>query len=107
EIHLQAFKEIAEFQSFRGRLELVRVPYLLDVVQEEQIYQAKVREAAGRRHVAPHAAYVAALWAVLTRMRKPMADKFPKKLADLVARLTPLEKAELYATGRAPDSFAP
>ena len=39
EIHLQAFKEIPEFQSFRGRLELVRVPYLLDFVQEEQIYR--------------------------------------------------------------------
>src|SRR5690606_14068330 len=29
EIHLNAFKETAEFQSFRGRLDLVRVPYLL------------------------------------------------------------------------------
>jgi predicted Ser/Thr protein kinase len=38
-------------------------------------------------------------------MRKPMADKFPKKLADLVTRLTPLEKAELYSTGRTPDSL--
>jgi serine protein kinase len=105
EIHLQAFKEIPEFQSFRGRLELVRVPYLLDVGQEEQIYQEKLREAAGSRHVAPHCAYVAALWAVLTRMRKPMADKFNKKLSDLVTRLTPVEKAELYASGKAPDSL--
>jgi predicted Ser/Thr protein kinase len=105
EIHLQAFKEIPDFQSFRGRLELIRVPYLLDVVQEEQIYAAKLREAAGKRHIAPHCSYVAALWAVLTRMRKPMSDRFPKKLADLVARLTPLEKAELYASGRAPDSM--
>src|SRR5690606_8738621 len=105
EIHLQAFKEIPEFQSFRGRLELVRVPYLLDFTQEEQIYREKLREAAHGRHVAPHAAYVAALWAVLTRMRKPMADKFPKKVADIVARLSPLEKAELYALGRAPDAL--
>jgi serine protein kinase len=105
EIHLQAFKEIPEFQSFRGRLELVRVPYLLDFKQEETIYSEKLREAAHSRHIAPHSAYVAALWAVLTRMRKPMADKFPKKIADLVARLTPLEKAELYATGKAPDSL--
>ncbi|HKE15643.1 MAG TPA: hypothetical protein VKB80_12285 [Kofleriaceae bacterium] len=105
EIHLQAFKEIPEFQSFRGRLELVRVPYLLDFKQEEMIYSEKLREAAHSRHIAPHSAYVAALWAVLTRMRKPMADKFPKKIADLVARLTPLEKAELYAVGKAPDSL--
>jgi predicted Ser/Thr protein kinase len=106
EIHLQAFKEIPEFQSFRGRLELVRVPYLLDFKQEEKIYSEKLREAAHSRHVAPHSAYVAALWAVLTRMRKPMADKFPKKIADLVARLTPLEKAELYALGKAPDALS-
>jgi predicted Ser/Thr protein kinase len=106
EIHLQAFKEIPEFQSFRGRLELVRVPYLLDFKQEEQIYSEKLREAAHARHVAPHCSYIAALWAVLTRMRKPMADKFPKKIADLVARLTPVEKAELYALGKAPDSLS-
>jgi serine protein kinase len=105
EIHLQAFKEIPEFQSFRGRLELVRVPYLLDFTQEQQIYREKLREAAHQRHLAPHCDYVAALWAVLTRMRKPMADKFPKKIAELVARLTPVEKAELYALGRAPESL--
>jgi serine protein kinase len=106
EIHLQAFKEVPEFQSFRGRLELIRVPYLLDVLQEEQIYREKLREAAATRHIAPHCAYVAALWAVLTRMRKPMADKFPKKLSDLATRLTPLEKAELYAYGKAPESLS-
>jgi predicted Ser/Thr protein kinase len=106
EIHLQAFKEIPEFQSFRGRLELIRVPYLLDFRQEEKIYAEKLHEAAHSRHIAPHTAYVAALWAVLTRMRKPMADKFPKKIADLVARLTPLEKAELYAMGKAPDALS-
>jgi serine protein kinase len=105
EIHLAAFKEIPEFQSFKGRLELVRVPYLLNYVQEKQIYEAKLREAASSRHVAPHCAEVAALWAVLTRMRKPMADRYPKELADLVSRLGPLEKAELYARGVAPEIF--
>jgi predicted Ser/Thr protein kinase len=106
EIHLAAFKEIPEFQSFKGRLELVRVPYLLDFQLEQKIYVDKLREAAPTRHVAPHCAFVAALWAVLTRMRKPMADKYSKEIADLVARLTPLEKAELYALGRAPDSLS-
>jgi predicted Ser/Thr protein kinase len=104
EVHLSAFKEIAEFQSFKGRLEMVRVPYLLDYRQEELIYDQKLREAASDRHVQPHAAYIAALWAVLTRMRKPLAERYPKEVSDLVARLTPLEKAELYATGAAPRS---
>jgi predicted Ser/Thr protein kinase len=107
EIHLSAFKEIAEFQSFRGRLELVRVPYLLDFRQEECIYEQRIREAAGTKHVAPHCAYVTGLWAVLTRMRKPQPDRYPKEVVDLVGRLTPLEKAELYALGRAPESLTP
>jgi predicted Ser/Thr protein kinase len=107
EIHLSAFKEIPEFQSFKGRLELVRVPYLLDFEQEKRIYEQRIREAAGTRHVAPHCAYVAGLWAVLTRMRKPQADRYPKEISDLVARLTPLEKAELYALGKAPEALTP
>lgn len=105
EIHLNAFKETAEFLSFRGRLELVRVPYLLDFTQEEQIYQQKLEEAAGRRHVAPHCAHVAALWAVLTRMRKPQAERYPAQLSEMIGRLTPLEKAELYASGQVPDGL--
>ncbi len=105
EIHLSAFKEIAEFQSFKGRLELVRVPYLLDFQQEEQIYEQKIREAAGTRHVAPHCSYVAALWAVLTRMRKPQADTYPKEVASLISKLSPMDKAELYSLGRAPEEL--
>lgn len=106
ELHLAAFKEIPEFQSFKGRMDLVRVPYLLDVSREEKIYEDKLREAASSKHVAPHCAHVAALWAVLTRMRKPMADKYPKPVAELISRLGPLAKAELYATGKAPESFS-
>jgi len=104
EIHLSAFKEIPEFQSFKGRVELVRVPYLLDAGLEEEIYRDKLSEAARTRHVAPHCSFVAALWAVLSRMRKPMADKYGKEVAELVGRLTPLEKADLYSTGAIPES---
>lgn len=106
EIHLAAFKEIPEWLSFRGRLELVRVPYLLDFQQEQQIYADKLREAASSKHIAPHCAYVAALWAVLTRMRKPVADKYPAEVSELVAKIAPIEKAELYATGKVPDGLS-
>ena len=34
-------------------------------------------------------------------------EKYPKGIADLVAKLTPLEKAELYAKGAAPDGVTP
>ena len=34
--YLSAFKEVPEFQSFKGRIELVRVPYLLDYRVEQR-----------------------------------------------------------------------
>jgi predicted Ser/Thr protein kinase len=107
ESHLAVFKEIPEFQSFKGRIELVRMPYLLDFVEESKIYEEQVTAGAVGKHVAPHTAFVAALWAVLTRMRKPLPEKYPKGLADLVAKLTPVEKAELYARGQAPHGLSP
>jgi serine protein kinase len=105
--YLSAFKEVPEFQSFKGRMELVRVPYLLDYRIEERIYQAQIRVARNQsgRHVAPHVAWVSALWAVLTRMKKPLAEKYSKSMADAVARLGPLEKALLYAEGILPDGI--
>ena len=107
DIHLAAFREIPDFQSFKGRIELVRVPFILDVRHEQQLYQERLREAAGRRHIAPHTAYVAALWAVLSRMRKPQIERFPSTLAEVIGKLSPLDKAELYSTGEVPDDLAP
>ena len=106
--YLAAFKEIPEFQSFKGRIELVRVPYLLDYRVEQKIYEAqiKVAHAESGKHVAPHVAWVTALWAVLTRMRKPLAEKYGKALADLVVKLGPLEKAVLYADSATPEGLS-
>jgi predicted Ser/Thr protein kinase len=106
ESHLAVFKEIPEFQSFKGRLELIRVPYLLDFTVEEQIYREQIRPGSVGKHIGPHTAQVAAMWAVLTRMRKPLPEKYPKTLAELVGKLAPLEKAELYAHGRPPDGLS-
>ena len=99
--HLDAFREHPEFASFRGRLDLVRAPYLVDWRLEKSIYDAQVVPGV-RRHVAPHAAEVAALFAVLTRMRKASPDRYPRALGPLAHDLTPLEKAELYADGVTP-----
>jgi len=105
--YLAAFKEVPEFQSFKGRMELVRVPYLLDYRIEERIYQAQIKIAHSQlgKHVAPHVAWVSALWSVLTRMKKPLAEKYSKSLADVVARLGPMEKALLYADGAMPEGI--
>src|SRR5882724_1483837 len=106
--YLAAFKEVPEFQSFKGRMELVRVPYLLDHKIEQRIYQAQIVSAHSQsgKHVAPHVAWISALWAVLTRMKKPLAEKYAKSLADVVARLGPIEKALLYADGAMPDGIS-
>ncbi len=107
DIHLSAFREIPDFQSFKGRIELVRVPYILDVRHEEALYRERLREAAGGRHIAPHTAYVAALWAVLSRMRKPQVERFPSTLAEVIGKLSPLDKADLYSTGQLPPNLTP
>ena len=40
-------------------------------------------------------------------MRRPIPDKYGKSLAELVAKLGPLDKAELYATGKVPAGLTP
>ncbi len=102
EMLLDAFKEYADFSSFKGRLELVRVPYLRKISDEEQIYTDQFPESSLDRHLAPHTLYTAALWAVLTRLKQPNAEAFSGDLKQAVANLSPLEKALLYDHGESP-----
>lgn len=102
ELHLNAFREHAEYESFRGRLELIRAPYLLRWIDEKHIYDAQIAPQV-RRHVAPHATEVAAMFAVLTRMRRPNPERYEKPLRDTVEKLSAIEKMDLYATGTPPD----
>lgn len=103
EKHLAAFKELPDFASFKGRIELVRVPYLRRWKVEREIYDAQVNARTVGRHVAPHASSVAAMWAVLTRLKKPLPDRFPAETRTLVERLTPIEKLRLFQDGDAPE----
>ncbi len=102
ELHLDAFREHPEFASFRGRLDLVRVPYLRNYKEEQSIYDTLVAPQV-RRHVAPHATEMAAMFAVLTRMRKPNPDKYPRALSNALQGLTALEKMDVYAGERPPE----
>ncbi len=104
EAHLDAFREHPEYPSFRGRLELARAPYLLDWKDEARIYDRQALPGIDR-HVAPHAVEMAAIFAVLSRLRKPAADRLPRALASLVGDLTPMEKAELLASGAVPQRY--
>jgi serine protein kinase len=102
EIQLSAFKEHPEFQSFRARLELIRTPYLRSWVEEQAIYDAQIAPQI-RQHVAPHATRLAAMFAVLTRMRRPSVDRYEAPLRELVASLSAFEKLDLYSEGKPPE----
>ncbi len=101
ELHLTAFREHPEFESFRGRFELIRAPYLLSWIDEQKIYDSQIAPQV-RRHVAPHATRMAAMFAAVTRMRKPKADRYEGAVKELVSSLTAEEKLDLYAGGVAP-----
>lgn len=102
DLHLHAFTQSPDFPSFKGRIDLVRVPYLRDFRVEAGIYDMQVTSEKVGRHVAPHASLVAALWGVLTRLRKPTPDHYPESLKSAVSALRPLQKAVLYAEGIPP-----
>ncbi|MGB8328620.1 MAG: serine protein kinase PrkA [Polyangiales bacterium] len=102
ELHLSAFRQHPEYNSFRGRIVRIRMSYLLDVHREREIYDGQIVPQIAK-HVAPHTTYVAALWAVLTRLRKPDASRFEDSdLGTIAASLTPLEKADLLTDGVVP-----
>ncbi|MEE9383121.1 MAG: hypothetical protein V3V08_06870 [Nannocystaceae bacterium] len=96
----------AEYQSFRARIHLIPVPYLLDYRVERKIYQEQVGDVLRGVHIAPHVTGVLALWAVMTRLRRPDPSKYDERLRDVLRRLTPLEKADLYSYGRVPEGLS-
>ncbi|MGB5810744.1 MAG: serine protein kinase PrkA [Polyangiales bacterium] len=105
ELHLHAFRQHPEYNSFRGRILRIRMSYLLDVHREREIYDGQIVPQVPR-HVAPHTTYVAALWAVLTRLRRPDASRFANSdLGTIATSLSPLERADLIADGLIPSRF--
>jgi len=99
-------KDVADFGSFKGRIELIRVPFLRRWHVEKQIYDQQVTRATVGKHVAPHATGVAAMWGVLTRLKKPIPDRYKGEVRDVVDDLAPLEKLNLYDRGVAPDRLS-
>ncbi len=103
--YVEAFKRIPEFPSFQGRMEFVRVPYLLDYKIEKKIYDAQLRFKEAGIEAAPHSTEIAALWAVATRLTRPDPSPHEKDAKEIVKKLNPLEKALLYA-GETPAGLA-
>lgn len=102
ENQLGAFKEYPDWNSFKGRIELVRVPYLLRFSEEVEIYERQVTPTFVDRPLAPHTIEVAARWAVLTRLKWPDPDEYPEPVRSIVARMTPSDKLRLYDNGAVP-----
>ena len=101
--HLTAFKQIPDFASFKARIELVQVPYLLDYPRESHIYWELLRTLSGTIEIGPHVPDVLALWAVLCRLEKPLVyQQQSKELQEALKTMSPMDKANMYAFGALP-----
>ena len=106
EIHFTAFKQHPDFNSFKGRFNFLRVPYLMNYKEEEKIYDEQINKLKEEATFEPHALSALCLWSVMTRMRAPVAKNFQdEKLGKIAEALSPIEKCLLYATKETPDSF--
>ena len=104
EIHLTAFKQHPDFNSFKGRFNFIRVPYLLDVNEEMKIYQEQVEGLKNHAHHEPYALFSLCLFAVMSRLRPPQAKNYSNKsLGNIVIGLNPLEKVLLLSNGDIPE----
>lgn len=106
EIHFAAFKQHPDFNSFKGRFNFLRVPYLMNHREEERIYSEQIAKLKEQAVFEPHALTALCLWSVMTRMRAPVAKNYhDEKLGRIAEALSPLEKCLLYATKETPDTF--
>lgn len=106
EIHFAAFKQHPDFNSFKGRFNFLRVPYLMSYREEEKIYTEQISKLKEQASFEPHALSALCLWSVMTRMRAPVAKNFhDEKLGKIAEALSPLEKCLLYGDKETPDSF--
>lgn len=105
EKHLDAFKTLPDFSSFRGRFELITVPYLLKVSEELQIYRRDQAAISKAKKIAPHTLEVLCAWAVLTRLKHPDSDYYASEFRGIINRLDPFAKAMLYDERPLGDAF--
>lgn len=106
EIHFAAFKQHPDFNSFKGRFNFLRVPYLMNYKEEEKIYQEQIAKLKEEATFEPHALESLCLWSVMTRMRAPISKNFhDEKLGKITEALSPLDKCLLYSDKETPDTF--
>ncbi|WP_186646365.1 hypothetical protein [Fluviispira vulneris] len=106
EKHLDAFKNSPDWPSFKGRFELVRVPYLLSAKLEQKIYEEDIKIIEKTKKIGPHSLNLLARWAVLTRLRQPDPDYYDPGIRNLIARLDPYDKQALYDGNEPSNAFS-
>lgn len=94
--HLDAFKSVPDFSSFKGRFELVTVPYILVPKQEALIFTRDIEVIKKAKPVSPHSLEILCTWGVLTRLKQPDPEKYPQKFRALISRMDPFAKLALY-----------
>ncbi len=97
EKHLDAFKQMPDFSSFKGRMELVAVPYLLKIQDEMAIYKKDIEVLKKSVKIGPYALQMLATWAVMTRLKQPDGEIYDREHRSSIAKLDPLSKAKLYS----------
>ncbi len=101
EVHLAAFKQHPDYNSFKGRFNFIKVPYLLDYIEEEKIYKNQTEGLSDRTKFEPHALTALCKFSIMTRIRSCMGKHYDdSKLTAIVTGLTPLEKANLFSGKR-------
>lgn len=107
EKHLDAFKQLPDFSSFKGRMEFITVPYLLEVNEEQKIYRKDIDALIKNLDIAPHAISTLCSWAIMTRLKQPDTENYPKEHRVLISKLDPLTKVKIYDGQPIPDKFKP
>jgi predicted Ser/Thr protein kinase len=102
---LESFREHPEYNSFKARIELIKVPYLLRVSDEESIYQDTAEKVTGGKELLPHTIRMLALWAVAARLKKPLLKEKNALLTKILEDINPIEKALFYDSGKMPDQL--
>lgn len=104
ELQFSNFKQNPDYKSFKGRFNIIKVPYLLSYREEMKIYKEQIKNLSPSCTFEPHALESLTLWAVMTRLRAPMATNYiDKKMGEIAVSLTPLEKAHLYGDKKIPE----
>lgn len=104
EVHQAAFRQHPDFNSFKGRFNFIRVPYLLNYQEEEGIYAKQVEGLKEHGKFEPLSLRALCLFAVMTRLRACQSKNYEdKKLGQIVSTLNPLEKSLLLAEKSIPE----